>query len=732
MARSTSRPSTTFTRLLKTVSLIAAASTLSAGVAAYPSKGETLHTLSKREFTLTSPGDLRKSYDYVIVGGGLSGLVLANRLSEDDDRTVLVLEAGLSGDEVKEDVDAPAGAFYNSIVGTDYDWKSMTVNQPGLNNRRIYWPSGKILGGSTAMNAMYIVRPSQPEVDAWAELLESSPDTSSSSSSVERWNWDNLFEAMKKSETFHEPLPEPHEIGGNWPVGEINYGEDGPMQVAFPGVMFSQVAQWLPALEEVGVPSLESPNGGSTLGGFITPSSINPSNWTRSYTRPAYIDSLPPRANLHILPEALVTRLGFHDKHRSSISGNDRKDQLIANSVEFEVGGDVNRGGEGGRKWVVGVNREVILTAGALGSPKILMHSGVGPRDVLEAAGVDVVHELPGVGQNLQDHMTAGIVFESQMETAGDIHESNSDFARSPEFLSFINDAVAFANITRLFGSDGASALQSELQSTLEALSSGSTPDGLSFSSLLPGASNEVIEGYKATYNLTITTFWSDSVAHVELLMSLISPGTVSIQSALQHPLSRGRVWINSTSPYDPILIDPNYFSHPADRTIMRQGVRLVRELGGVLREMGVVGAEIEPGTEVESDADLDNWLTNSGATTQYHPMGTCAMLGRELGGVVDEKLRVYGLANVRVADTSVYPYEFAAHLASATFGVAESAAEVVREESFGVPGKARVDERFLGEGGEGSAGGAAVVGRGGLPVVLGVLGVVIANAVLV
>jgi choline dehydrogenase len=213
----------------------------------------------------------------------------------------------------------------------------------------------------------------------------------------------------------------------------------------------------------------------------------------------------------------------------------------------------------------------------------------------------------------------------------------------SPEFLSFINNAVAFANITRLFG-DAQTVLQEEIFGIYNNFTADDAPEGpLSLDALVPFGSDEVREGYKQTYNITARTFFNQS-AQIEMLMSLISPGAISIQSALQHPFSRGRLYINSTNPFDPIVIDPNYYSHPMDMTIMRQGVRMVRDVGGALREMGIVGEEREPGPAVQSDEDLERWLVNGGANTQYHPMGSAAMLPRKWGGVIDSKLKVYGL----------------------------------------------------------------------------------------
>lgn len=646
--------------------------------------------LARRDFTLIQQNDVLKSYDYVIVGGGLAGLVLASRLSEDEDTTVIVLEAGLSGDAVKDGINSPAGAYYQSIVGSEYDWGHVTTPQPNLGDRDVYWPHGKILGGSTAMNAMYLVRPSEVELNAWADLLASDTETSDG---ADKWNWDNMFEAMKKSENFTPPSGESWDIGGNFAFSTENHGAGGPMQLAYPAVQMSATGNWTTALARAGVPPQEAPNGGETIGGFISPSSINPSNWTRSYSRSAYIDSLPPRENLHILAQATVTKVGFSDRKDG--------DNLIANTVEFaDVNGEGVREG-GGVRYVIGVNKEVLLAGGPMGSAKVLMHSGVGPKDVLDAVGVNVNMELSGVGQHLQDHMTAGVVWEATVETAGTLRDQNSEFSNSREFLSFINDAVAFANITRLFG-ENRGILQEEIRAVLANATAGTADEALSFASLVPSGSPEVIEGYKHVYNLTTDTIYPE-IAQIEMLMSLISPGQISIQSALQHPYSRGRLYINSNNPFDPVVIDPNYFSHPVDRTIMRQGVKLVREVGAALREMGVVGAEIVPGPGAETDEALDAWLTygndfGPGASTQYHPTGSCSMLPKKWGGAVDSKLKVYGLANVRVADSAVYPFEFAAHLASATFGLAETAADLVKTQSFDVPNNAKADDAVLGK----------------------------------
>ncbi|KAH6886012.1 mala s 12 allergen [Coprinopsis sp. MPI-PUGE-AT-0042] len=693
-----------------------AAATALAGITGAAMVESHVHQFSKQEFSLIGHEEVLKSYDYIIAAGALAGFVLALRLSEDANTNALVLEAATSGDERERDIDTPAGTCYASIVGSDLDWRYATVNQPKAEHPRHLlapWKGGflsyspilelaltqdQVLGGSSAMNAMYVVRPAATELDAWAELMASDPETASH---ADLWNWDNIFEMMKKSENYSSPLPEPWAIGNNFAISPENHGRGGPMQLGYPGVMIDAVGNWTAACDRAGVSPLEEPNGGVTLGGFITPNYISQSNWTRSYSRSAYIDSLPPRDNLHIVTEATVTKIGFWEAKRTL---------AISNRVEF---GNATAG-DMATRYMVGVKKEVILSAGPMGYPQDL------DADVLNQLGVRVYLELPGIGQHLQDHLTAGVTWQSRRETAGDLRANGGDFAELPEFPSFINNAVAFANITRLFG-DAQNVLQQEARelfnnfTTMWAEEEENAPEGtITLSSLVPFGSAEVREGYKHTYNITANTFFNEP-AQIEMLMSLISPGSISIQSALQHPFSRGRLYINSTNPFDPIVIDPNYFSHPLDMTIMRQGVRMVRDVGGALRELGIVGDETDPEPNVQSDEDLERWLVNGAANTQYHPMGSSAMLPRKWGGVVDSKLKIYGLANVRIVDSSVFPFEFAAHLASATFGLAETASEVFKNESYTVPANAKVNDSDLGPQGGGSftadTGGAKALG---------------------
>ncbi len=212
-------------------------------------------------------------------------------------------------------------------------------------------------------------------------------------------------------------------------------------------------------------------------------------------------------------------------------------------------------------------------------------------------------------------------------------------------------------NSTSLLGADGAASLKQQVS---DALSS-------SLSSLVPSSDNTVKAGYEAIYNTTLNTIFSSNVGQVEILLQLTNSGTdgtnvLAIQAGLQHPYSHGRLYITSNDPFVAPLIDPQYLSHAADIAILRAGLKFARKLGATAPLSAAVMSEVQPGTAVQSDADWDAWIQGH-ASTEFHPSSSCAMLPRELGGVVDEDLKVYGLGNVRVADASVFPISVSAHV---------------------------------------------------------------------
>ncbi|KAI0698246.1 GMC oxidoreductase [Cytidiella melzeri] len=602
-----------------------------------------------RRNILNTDAQIAEAYDFVIVGGGTAGLALAARLSEDANHTVLCLEAGDTGDAVKSSIDTPAYAYYQSLLGSSYDWAFNTINQAGANNRPISWPRGKVLGGSSAINGMYMVRPSQQEIDAWAALV---PGGS------ENWSWDSMFEGMKASETF-TPASSAVQQAGDIQWNAASRGSSGSVHVSYPGYVPPIVGDWTETLANAGIPTSTDAYGGDGWGAFVATSNINPSNWTRSYSRSAYIDPLPPRSNLAILANATVTRLIFSNGTT-----------LNATAVEYAASSTAARK-------TVNVNKEVILAGGAIGSPHVLLHSGVGPSDVLQRAGVPMQLELPGVGQHLQDHLSTQVTFKTSAETAASLHASNSlpNGVSEATFLSFINSATAYANLSDLVGLDTYQSFQANIMSSLDS----------SAASLSPSQDPTVIAGYKTIYNVTANLMLSQ-VGQVEILLSLTGTPqgaqTVAIQAALQHPLSQGQLYITSSDPFESPIIDPAYFSHSADPTIFREGLKLARKLGSTAPLASSANAlvEVSPGSSVQTDDEWDTWIANA-IGTEFHPSCSCAMLPKELGGVVDANLRVYGTGNVRVVDASVFPISFAAHMQAPVYGLAERAASMIRAE---------------------------------------------------
>ncbi|KAF9644026.1 GMC oxidoreductase [Thelephora ganbajun] len=619
-----------------------------------------LHTQHLRGRAIVhDSSQLSQAYDFIIIGGGTAGLVLASRLSEDSNHTVLVLEAGNTGDDVKVSTDIPGNAFTHSLLHTPYDWGYNTVTQPKANNRQLYWPRGKILGGSSAVNGLYLVRPSKIEYDTWADLMQSQDN----GAGAKAWSWDRHFPFMKKTETYTPPVPDAQSVL-NVAYNLNNHGTNGPLHASYPGYVLPVVSNWIPTLQNVGIPQSPDPSGGQGWGGFIATSAINPTNWTRSYSRPAYIDPLPPRPNLDILVGVTVTKILFDSN-------------LTATGVQFAVSKD-------GPVTTINVRMEVLLAAGAIGSPNVLMHSGIGPRDVLVAAGVDVKLDLPGVGQHMQDHISSSVTFKTTAETiVSMLAKGAADGVppgQSSPFLSFVNSATCYANTSNLIGSyDDAVKFQKTVLDSLDQ----------SVSTLIPSKDPGVIEGYKALYRANAEKILLSPVGQVELLLYAtgnFGPGdqTISLQLALQHPYSQGRLYITTNDTFDTPALDPQYLTHPADATLMRQAVRLARKIAATPPLSNVLGDELSPGPSVTSDDAIDAFVAND-IQTEFHPANTLAMLPRNQGGVIDTKLRVYGLQNVRAVDASIFPVQFAAHMQWPVYSLAEHASEIIRAFHNGV-----------------------------------------------
>ncbi|KAJ1035437.1 hypothetical protein NDA13_000850 [Ustilago tritici] len=410
-------------------------------------------------------------------------------------------------------------------------------------------------------------------------------------------------------------------------------GDNGPVGVTYPDVSYQPVADWVTTLAALGIDHAESPYSGDNQGAFIATSTINPKTWKRSFSRNAYIDPIVnKRKNLVVLPNQTVTRIIWDTELNED-------GKLRALGVEFAANSAASR-------VHVTARREVILSAGAIGSPQILQLSGVGCKELLEKNNVILVKELPGVGQNLQDHLAGSVTYTP---ADGLVLPSATNLTRK---ASFVDSSLSV--------------------------------DYIKSATNVPAA---VRRGWAKQYKylledlLVLTSkngFTGSAKGTMEMLLGISTGSSITVEAALQAPFSRGWVEISSDNAFDIPIINPNYLQHQSDVELMRSGFQLARKIGQNAPLSSLVKAEAAPGAEVDSDEEWDKFVAKT-VQTEYHPSGTCSMLDEGDGGVVDEELRVYGTSNGRVVDASVVPISLSSHLMSATYAIAETAAELIK-----------------------------------------------------
>lgn len=589
-------------------------------------------------------------FDYVIAGGGTAGLALAGRLTEDPDVTVAVIEAGDSGYNDDVELLVPANTYFKSSVGTDLDWQYVTALQDKLedasgNPRTASWPRGKVLGGSSAINGMYYVAASKREHQAWGRL---SGDQAS-------WGWHSVRDAMKKSTNFSPNQIKQLDTSIRNQTEFL--GDDGPVSVSYPGVSYQPVADWVPTLAAIGISHANSPYDGENEGAFIATSTINARDWERSFSRNAYIDPIAnKRKNLVVLPNQTVTRIIWDTE--ADQEGNQR-----ALGVEFAANSSAPR-------LHVTARREVILSAGVIGSPQILQLSGFGCKELLAKNNVTLVKELPGVGQNLQDHLSSMVTYSP---ASGLVLPTATNLSRQ---ASFVDSSVAYITLEKLYGSNETTNFLARAKQF--------SADYIKSATNVPAS---VRRGWAKQYKYLLEDllapaskngFTGTAKGAMEMLLGISSGTTIQVETALQAPFSRGWVEIVSNDPFAKPTINPNYLQHESDVELMRSGIQLARKIGSTAPLSGLVSNETAPGAGVTTDQELDKYVAST-AQTEYHASSTCSMLDEQDGGVVDSELRVYGTANVRVVDASVIPISLSSHLMSATYAVAEVAADLIK-----------------------------------------------------
>ncbi len=529
------------------------------------------------------------SFDYIIAGAGSAGSVLANRLTRDPDVNVLLLEAG--GDDNWIWIQIPVGYLY-CIGNPRTDWMYRTEPDEGLNGRSIHYARGKVLGGCSSINAMVYMRGQARDYDEWAAL--GNPG----------WSWNEVVPIFKRSEDNWRGADDLHGAGGEWRVEQQR-------------LSWEILDAFAAAANEIGIPKTDDFNRGTNEG--TGKFEVNQRRGVRWNTTKAFLRPVMHRPNLKVMTGALVKKL--------------RLDGKRVTGIEFDLGNEA---------CFAAAKIETLLCAGSIGSTQILQLSGIGSGAHLQSLGIPIAHELPGVGENLQDHLQLRMAFKvKNVVTMNQIANSWLGKARiGLEYLLFKTGPLTMApSQLGVFTRSGAEYKTPNLEYHVQPLSLDKFGDPL--------------HRFPA---------FTASVCNLR-------------------PTSRGHIRIQSSDPRQAPKIKLNYLSTVIDRQIAADALKLTRRIVAANALKKYAPDEFLPGPQFSTDTDLAQVAGDIG-TTIFHPVGTCKMgVAADPNAVVDARLRVHGLTGLRVVDASVMPTITSGNTNSPTIMIAEKASEMIRED---------------------------------------------------
>ncbi len=533
---------------------------------------------------------MQKSFDYIVVGAGAAGCAVAHRLSEDPDVTVALLEAG--GKDSNPLIHMPAG--FTKLTSDDVNWGFNTAPQPQVNNREMHYPQGRTLGGSTSINAMIYIRGHRLDYDEWRDLGNKG------------WGYDGVLPYFRKAENNERFVDEYHGHGG--PLNVADQTQHNPLTRAF-----------VRSAQEAGIPYTPDHNGAQQEG--VSYYQVTQRNVRRESAATAYLKPARGRKNLVVITRATASKVLMENNRAVGV-------EYLHNKKE---------------KRTVYANREVILCGGAVNSPKLLLLSGIGPADELKALGIDVVHDLPGVGKNFQDHMDVYIAAEASQPISYNgedrwhkamLHGIQYLLYKTGPVTACVAEAGCFTYSTEFSGEEVRS----------------------------PDIQIHCLPAYVVDHGR----------------MRIKGHG-ITINTCNLRPKSIGSVTLRTANPLDAPAIDPNFLGDPEgyDWKISIAGFKLGRKILASPSFKPFIKRELMPGIESQSDEAIKAYI-RQWSKTDYHPVGSCKM-GHDDMAVVDTQLRVHGINGLRVIDASIMPTLISGNTQAPSIMVGEKGAAIIK-----------------------------------------------------